>query len=230
MSFALALAIAVSALSPAGTDPIAYRQQAVVTGEAVALADVADLSALPPDLRARAGALVVARFRPGQRQMAIQPGRLSEKARVLMPVLASRLPAAGSPIVVTRQTAVSAAPAQACLAAARSLAVGETPSLDDFQTAPCGPAALRTAFRYDAGLGAVRLTRALKPGETVVSPPASTFAGVRAGQALTLVVRVGPVQVQRQVLAARSSGRGKPVFVYGEDRKVFSAPAPGAAQ
>lgn len=229
MSVALALAVAVSA-PPAPGGEIAFRQRAVVTGEAVALADVADLSALPRDLQARGGRLIVARFRPGQREMVIEPRRLSEKARALMPVLASRLPAVGSPILVTRQPADPVAEPQTCLVADRSLSVGETPSRDDFHTVACGAAPITFAFRYDAGVGAVRLIRSLKPGDQIVGPPASTFAGVRAGQPLTLVARVGPVRVERQVLVARPSARGRPVFVYGEDGKVFSAPAPGAAQ
>jgi hypothetical protein len=206
----------------------AYRDQATVSGDAVRLGDVADLSALPAGLRGPAQSLTIAWFRPGQTEMIVRPERLAEKARSLMPALASRLPAGVTdPIRVRRSSeAPSSVPARTCLTARRDMSAGETPRRDDFETAPCGRDPVPPALRYDPALASARLTRDLRAGDSIATPPAFALAGVQAGQSMVLTIRVGPVTVERQVVAVRASGPGRPVFVQGDDRQVFSAPAP----
>jgi hypothetical protein len=229
VSLVLVLSAALLAQTSPGAGMAVYRGQASVSGEVVRLGDVANLSALPAGLRDRAEALPIARFRSGQTQMSIRPDRLAEKARALMPVLAWRLPMDAQPILVRRSMAAAAPRPSNCLAAQRAMTAGDTPRHDDFADAPCG-ANRQPAFRYDSGQQAVRLIRDLKVGEPVAAPPASAFAGVRAGQPLVLAIKVGPVTVERQVVAVRPSAAGRPVFVRGDDSLVFSAPAPGEAQ
>lgn len=230
MSLVLVLSAALLAQTPAGAGAAAWREQASVAGEVVRLGDVADLSGLPAGLRDKAGALTIARFRPGQTEMSIRPERLAEKARALMPALASRLPAdVARPIKVRRAAATTNAEAAGCLIAGRDMAAGEALVRDEFSAGPCDDP-LPGALRYDPGQRVARLSRTLKAGDSIAAPPASVFAGVRAGQPLVLAMTVGPVTVERQVTAVRSSAPGQPVFVRGDTGPVFSAPAPGEAR
>ncbi len=93
MSLVAALALALTA----PPDLVAFLPRASVRGEVVRLGDVADLSALPEPLRARAGTTPVARVGEGPQTLSTR--RLAARARAAMPGLSPWLAAEADGVV-----------------------------------------------------------------------------------------------------------------------------------
>jgi hypothetical protein len=226
-------AISLILLAAAGAQPeISFAPQAMAKGSHVVLADVADLSAIPAALRPAAAALPIAAFAQGQERLVVTRSQLAARVRALMPALAPWLSEPGDGTVVVSRIADAAVPAGAqarCVRLARRVEAGEYFGPSAYSAEPCGPARRATSYRYDARTGAVRAARVLEPGELISAPPRSLSADVEPGQTLYLETRVGPVTLQRKVVALQPSRSGQALFVKAEDGSVFSAPAPGAA-
>lgn len=119
---------------------------------------------------------------------------------------------------------------EACLRAVHALAPGVVPSADDFAAADCGEDMPATAVRYDGGMHAVRMIRAVDPDEIVPAIRPSMLAAVSPGQTLYLSVKVGPVTVQRKVEALQPANPGQKLFVRAADGQVMSVLYPGDTQ
>lgn len=211
-----------------GANALAFAPSAVVQAETVTLADVADVAALPPDLAARARTLPIAAFAPTAQRLTISARRAAERARAQLPALAPWLTdaSAAHTIVVTRTLPVAAPAllARTCVRIAAALPAGARPAAEELSAAPCS-AEPGSVFAYEPVSRIVMTTRALEKGEIVYAPPADLVARVQAGEALRLAIDIGPVRVERDVIAVRAAPAGAPVFVVaGGD--VFAAPAP----
>ena len=219
-----------AALVAAPTDgSVTFIKRAVANTPAVRLADVADLSRLPAEIRARAEGLVLVRFAPGQTTLRISAARLVEWARAQLPILASYLPTAPVGVVTVnldRSAPVGPTLVSACMRVLKPIASGAAPRAGDLEPAPCGENRPRRAFAYDRTTRVARAARALSPGETIAAIPASSLAGVRAGDAYVVTARVGPVRIERHVVAVRSAQAGGRMFVVGDDGEVFATPQP----
>jgi hypothetical protein len=199
-------------------------------GDAVRLGQVADLSALPADLRGRAERLPVARFAPGQDVVVTTPRRIAAVARRQIPVLAAFLTGdSDTPVVVRRPaaspTVASEASTLACARMRVSAAAGQGLTRSDLDTAACGQAPVG-AWRYDPASATIRATRDLRAGEVVRAPPRTLLSSIRVGQPIHLSVTFGAVTVEREVQAAQSARAGGALFVRGADGLVFAAQAP----
>lgn len=128
------------AASAAGT--IAFAPQAEVTGSVVRLGDVAELSALPATLRARAAALPVAQLPQDQRRTVLDRADLAARARSLMPVLRDLLPTGSAPLTILRHTALPDLPLASGASPAR-IARGEAVEV----VVRSGPFAIRRSAR-----------------------------------------------------------------------------------
>lgn len=114
---------------------------------------------------------------------------------------------------------LAAAAPSSCARLAQPLAAGDTPIAADLVAAPCDSA--RVAFVYDPASGLARARRDLFSGEIVKAPPPAMIAVVRKGQSLSLKAAVGPVAIERRVVVLRAAGKGRPVWVSGEDGAAF---------
>jgi hypothetical protein len=191
----------------------------------VRLADVAALGSLPPDLRARAGELEVARFARGQDVLNVPGTRLMERARGQLPALAPWLSSVQPPMVrIARAPAEGATrAAPTCLRTLRALEPGEVAVAKDFEAADCRPGAERLS--YDRVNGLARTREGLSAGDLVRGLSPSLLSAVRPGAPLRLRVVVGPVAVEREVEILRPARAAAPIYVRGDDGRVFAAPA-----
>lgn len=208
---------------------LAFHADATVAGAHVSLADIADLTALPRDLRQDAGGLPIAAFGIGQDRLTLSDPDVAARARALMPTLARWLPAGqGTVVVIRKPPAPAASRAARCVRVLRSLAAGTLAARADFAASACPPATPRGAFRYDLRVRDVRTARALNEGDVVAAPPSSRVADVQPGQQLYIEASVGPVVVRRAVQAIQPGRAGGSLFVQASDGTIFSAPAPEA--
>lgn len=228
----LAAAVSAAVLSPG----VVFVDSAITHGREVRLGDIADVSALPADIRARAAVLVLAHVPPHQRQLRISAARLAERARARLPLLAGYLGSDDGRVVTVRFNGPEAsAPPRAavsadCMRVVKPIAPGAAPIAGELEQANCGPAAIKRAFGYDPINHVARAVRSLSVGEVVAAPPASSIAAVRAGDSYTLTARSGPVAVQRRVVAVQPARAGEEMFVAGDDGQVFAAPQPNSPE
>lgn len=227
-----------SVLASATADGVvAFRPDAQVRSRDVRLGDVADLSNLPPELRARAAELPLLHLAAGAREIRVPQSLLTERARVQMPVLARYLPNSPTGEAAIRLDTAreepadrTIAPGELCMMVLNPIAAGGAPRAKDLQSAPCGEIRPARAFSFDRTARVARAVRALRPGETVAAIPPSSLAAVRPGDAYVVTARSGPVVVQRDVVAVQAARPGQPMFVKGADGEVFAAPAPTEVQ
>lgn len=117
---------------------------------------------------------------------------------------------------------ISAAPQPAaCMATTRAIPAGGTVSRSDFTPAACTEAP--ATLRYDARLKAARAGRALEAGETVAALPGFALPAVRSGETLHVRTQIGPVVVDREVVALQPGQPGGRIFVRTADGEVFAA-------
>lgn len=124
--------------------------------------------------------------------------------------------------LATTGAAAHAEPSRACARALASLALGARPVVADFEPAPC-PGSTSAAFRYDLDRREIRAARAIGRGEVVPALPPALLPLVRPGDRLRLTVRVGPVSVEREVVAIQTGRTHGAVFVQSADGAVFAA-------
>lgn len=91
----LLFALAAGVIAAAG--PVAFRTETSVRGDTVRLGDIADLSALPEALRARAIATPVARVREGSQSLSTRV--MAARARAAIPGLSPWLTVEGDDLV-----------------------------------------------------------------------------------------------------------------------------------
>lgn len=200
---------------------LALRGEVTTTGPELRLADLADLSILPADLREHARSITLTRFAGNRRTVVLSEREVVARARARMPALARWLPppagksisvriADGAPDVADEVIAGS------CVQAVRITAVGAVPASEDFAPAACVRGRDR-ALRYDRVTGSVRATRTIGAGEIVTAWAGYGGDRVNAGQVLTLTSYSGPARVERPVEALQSARPGQRLFVRSSD-------------
>lgn len=214
-------------------DPLSFADTVAVADPIIRLRDVADLSVLPPALLGRAGGLEVADL--GMATAATLSGRLiAERARRQLPGLTPWLDEASDQQIHIRLAPSASEPAgteratQACARLTRIIETGEIVSASDLTPAACEENS-RSSFTYDRATGGVRAARSLAAGETVSRPPAFAVSAIAPGQVVTLQAKIGPVVVERDVVALQAAWEGQNFFVRAADGQVFTATAPARA-
>lgn len=209
---------------------ISYQRVAEVRRSEVAFGDVADVSRLPAALRDRAAALPIVQV-PASGHLVLTSGRLTERARALMPALAPFLPMGTQEKIVVRRAGnapppvlAGPTPRDACMRVVQPVAEGSVLTRADLEPVGCEANAQPSAVRYDPEVRALRAERELEAGETLAAAPVFALAGVRAGQRLYVRAQVGPVVVEREVEAVQPGRTSGKVFVRASDGVVFSAP------
>ncbi|HEX8232321.1 MAG TPA: hypothetical protein VF559_03110 [Caulobacteraceae bacterium] len=221
--FAAVLALATALSAPAAT--VAFSDGANLQAEVVRLGDIADLSSLPASFRGDAAGLAITRLMPGQ-TLRLDKGRLAERIRSLLPVAAPWFgEVEPGTIFVSRAPAPRAAPrlAETCIKAAVPLTEGDYVLPAMLEPAVCDPSSGSIRWIYSSADGRARAARGIAAGEVLPAPQALALADVRPGQPVRLRVNVGPVVLEREVLAAQAGSVGRPLFVRTAAGDVFSA-------
>lgn len=122
------------------------------------------------------------------------------------------------------------APDEACLRLVTDLAQGASMTAAAVVAAPCADDQAPTPLRVRGGNDDLYASTPLKAGQVIrgvvgIAPPA-----VAPGQSLMVSTRVGPVTIERKVVALQAARPGGDFFVRTEDGKVFTASMPQEAR
>lgn len=109
-----------------------------------------------------------------------------------------------------------------CHVARRAIRAGEMVTADLIERGACD--GVPAMLRFDAGRQEVRARRAIAAGAPLGRLRLPQAPAVRTGDALTLVVREGPVTIERKVTAMQAGAGGRALFVRSGAGQVFAAP------
>lgn len=109
---------------------------------------------------------------------------------------------------------------QTCLEVLAAVPVGSVPSDTSFRPKRCVENGAAPAFRYDRVGRATRLARSLAPGEVVPVYPEFGVDRISPGQMLHIEIQVGPVRIEREVVALQSARRGQKLSVVTGDGEI----------
>ena len=192
----------------------------------VRLADVSGLTGFAPAGHPALASRIIASVPRGRKGLSITREALAGLVRRSVPGLGSRLrPGAGS---VTFRA--PAAPHQAkvasgaCAATAQPVAQGAALQTADVVTVPCEATEVGAPVRFDRRASALRTSAPLPAGTRLGRLTLPAAPDVDKGDELTLLSTVGPVSVERQVVALQAGRSGGRVFVRDAEGQVVSAP------
>jgi hypothetical protein len=228
MSLGGALLTALIATGAPDAGAVVLARDAQVTGATITLGDLADLSRLPPALRARAKALPIAEMPQGRASMRLAEPFVVARAGALMPALAPWLGVSDGGLINVRllregPVAMASAP---CMTLRTAVARGAVATADALTPGRCDTALIARGFHYDAPTGAALAVRDLKPGEAVTPMAWGVIADAAPGERVYVTTSVGPVRVTRAVETLQPALAGRAVFVRADDGAIFSAPSP----
>jgi hypothetical protein len=216
----------------APAEPIQFKDHADVAADDVRIDDVANLSALPPNLRTRAGRQIVLRLGPSQNERVLSQDALRDRIFALMPALGPWLPSASGGVVIVRRPSkplAKAAMAMGCVKAQAPLAIGDYPIADDLAPAAC-PDKVDHALVYDHMASVVRAARDVQSGEVIAGVPKWAIAQLSPGAPAYLETVAGPIKIERLVHVAQPARLGHGFFARAQDGGVVPAPALGGEQ
>ncbi len=189
----------------------------------VRVADLVSLDCIEAVERPRVGALVVATLPGDGRPATLSRAAVADLVRRRVPALANLSTETMGQSVSFRSSAQTAAPrTPICYAAAHAIETDEPLTRADVVAAACILNSERANLRYDRLHGAVRASEHLIAGEYL--GPLAALPGVfpDADDALILSAAIGPVRIERDVVAVQPS-LGEAIFVRDRDGDVFRA-------
>lgn len=206
-----------------GAQPVALLRPAEdvrLNERTVTLGDLAEVKGTA-SARALEGR-VVTRLPSARRSVALSRDAVAALIRRAVPGLAVR----GGPgrLVIHQAPRRAAARPDNCFALAGPLAAGAILRPADLAAAPCAGKTAETSLHFDRRAGSVRAATALPAGAFVGRLVLPAAAEVEAGQALTVVSTVGPVRIERPVVALQPGRNGGRAFVRDGEGQVFAAP------
>jgi hypothetical protein len=209
----------VATVHPAGQVDLAART--------IRVADIALLSGADPAARSTLGRHIVAALPAGRNSMSLTRTQLAGLLRRSLPSLVVR---GGSDEVVRLSFAASASAAGRCFELSQAVVRGAALTLEDVASTPCDPHRAAAAIRFDREGAAVRAGGDLAEGSYLGRVELPAEHGVEAGDRLTLTSVVGPVRIDRDVVALQSGRRGRGLFVRDSDGQAIAAPLADARQ
>lgn len=126
--------------------------------------------------------------------------------------------------------AQAAADQPRCLSARVPLAAGAVAVPEDFAPADCAIGSHVQPFHYDRASGVTRTARMIAAGEIVPRYPDFGVAMVYPGQVLKLVVTIGAVRIERDMVALQPARSGQRLFVRSANGDVLSIRYEGNAR
>jgi|CXWL01.1.fsa_nt_gi hypothetical protein len=198
-----------------------------LTAREVRVANIVSLECIAPSERRDIGALVVAVLPSGARSTPVTRAALAGLARRRVPALASLVVEDGNRSVTLHRSVAAqtddTASDPACYAAAHVVEAGEPLTGANLVAAPCRDSPADVELHYDRLHGVLRATQPLASSDYIgrVMAPPVPFPDTE--DALTLSAAVGPVRVERDVVAVQPS-LGEAIFVRDNDGAIFRAP------
>jgi hypothetical protein len=187
----------------------------------IRVSDIARLSGADPAARTAIGRHIVAALPAGRNAMSLTRAQLASLLRRSVPSLIVK---DGSNEIVSLRFAAAAPAAGRCLELSQSVVRGAALTLEDVASSPCDPHRDAAAIRFDRGSAAVRAGGDLAEGSYLGRVELPAERGVEAGDRLTLTSVVGPVRIDRDVVALQSGRRGRGLFVRDSDGQAIAAP------
>lgn len=218
------------AVAPAQHAPIVFASQVEARERVVTLGALADVSVLPVDIRAPAAALRILKIPEDRDQIQVNEAQLRGRVAALAPALKPWLEGADNQVLIRYQRNIPVAlRSRACVKMLEAVVANATPTPRSFSPAPCN-GEVRKALWFDAHDKVMRARRALRVGEVLAAPATSALAGVSSGDPLVIEAKVGPVRVQRRLLALQPARPGENLFARTADGSVIAIPYPSADQ
>lgn len=229
---ALFLSMAPTSEIAASRAPCAVRNDAAIdlSRRSIRIGDIVDLSCLAPDLRHSVAALELAQTPPRFQEVELSHAAIASLARRRAPILED-LEGDDERILLVRFANVeggdeSAPTAQDCFSLAAPLRDGAIVTGEVLSPASCTDTPGAVPLFFDRRSGAVRARGDLAQGAYLGRIDVPTHRYPDAGDALSLIVPIGPVVVRRVVVALEPAPRGGALFVRDEDGEIFSAQLP----
>jgi hypothetical protein len=219
------LALIATLLGSAPTAGLVPADAVEVAAREVRIADVARIGGLDRASRARLGRTVIAVLPDGRSEVTLSRKALAALVRRGVPGL--DVAAGGEGAIRIRAIGLPAAPPKAageCKELAAPVARGALLAAADARSVPCDGNAPQHAVQYDRRHGVVRAAADLPAGAYLGRVALPAEAGIERGAALTLVSTVGPVRIEREVVAVQPARPGGKIFVRDEEGGTFAAP------
>lgn len=109
-----------------------------------------------------------------------------------------------------------------CFVAARDLPVGAVLTVDDVRPVACRTMSGRAPLRYDRVRGVAVVGTPVAAGHYLGRVMPTSKGRVEQGARLTLRATVGPVTVERAVVAMQPGRAGRRVFVRDAEGRIFA--------
>jgi hypothetical protein len=109
-----------------------------------------------------------------------------------------------------------------CYGLSRAVAAGSLIEQDDIGPTPCAPDQTASRVRYDRSVAALRAVVDLPEGSLLGRVVLPSESRIERGTGLTLVATIGPVRVEREVVAVQDGRAGRSMFVRDADGQVIS--------
>lgn len=223
LGFAM-IALASGALPVATLHPGARIE---LTGRIIRVADVASLFGADAATRARLSRQIVASLPEGRRGLTLSRSAVASLLRRAVPGL-EIADSDASDVVQFHAPAMPAAarPTTGCFALSHAVSRGAPLTLDDVGPVACDAQGERTPILFDRRGAVVRAEGDLPEHSYLGRIALPQQRGVDRGDRLTLRSVVGPVRIERPVVALQA-GQGRRIFVRDEDGHTIAAPLAG---
>ena len=227
----LAASFLMAFLGASVTVPIKPAAEIDLAGREVRLGEVADLRRLDGPTRRRLESRIIARVPAGSSSVGISRAGLAKLIRRSVPGLEPITSNSDGIIIfrAAREPKAGEGPGRSCASLAAPLAAGETVAPSDLTQVPCEGAATRGLIRFDRSDGVARAVTSLPAGTRLGRISVPEVPAIGAGDKLTLVSTVGPVRIERSVVALQPGRTGGRLFVLAPDGEVISAPIAATA-
>lgn len=219
-------------LAAAGPPPAAMLVEAdeiLLTPREVRLGDLVRApggAALDADLAGR----VVAVVPRGQQSLTLPRAALAGLLRRAAPGLRLAGPDRPGAILLRLAPAPGARDGRGCLALVAAVPRGAPIAAGEAETVACDPARRAAPLAFDARAGLVRAAGDLPAGAYLGRLALGPRPAVVRGARLTLVAAVGPVRIEREVIALQDGRSDRRLFVRDGDGQVFAARLAAAAR
>lgn len=188
------------------------------------VSDVATLSGADAKTRAAVAARTLARLPAGRDNADLLRSALANLLRRAVPAIEA---AGGGEGTIRFRISAPARPAVAdreCLVLAHPVARGMPLAMDDVRPSACETGKARAPIRFDRSGSLARAADDLPDGAYLGRLLLPLERGVDRGDRLTLRSVVGPVRVEREVVALQPGRPGRRVFVRDQDGETLAAP------
>ncbi|HYD85981.1 MAG TPA: hypothetical protein VEA80_00760 [Vitreimonas sp.] len=210
----------------AGACALTAADEVTLDERAIRLRDAASLECVPEERREEVGALVLAAPRAGRQRIALSGETVAALVRRRVPAIGVIEGDMGRTIafhVPPRRSELE----RHCLRASRAIAAGEPITAADTSSAICETVA-PAPVRYDRVNGVLSADAPLSEGAYLGPLLPGAGPATTEGAPMTVIVRAGPVTIERSVRAAQAGRAGDRLFVRAEDGAVFSVDYPAS--